>query len=49
MVRQVGKNYKNFLRKLSESADISEKLRPVLEAMHRGIEGGDYKMKEALI
>ncbi len=49
-MRDVGRNYKNFMRRFQDSANISDKLRPVLEAMRRGVvDNGDYKMKEALI
>ena len=48
MMRDIENNLNNFNIKMDESKDISDKIKPVLDAMSKGIEG-DYKMKESLI
>lgn len=48
MMRDVKKNYKSFMRRIDEANNISEQIRPIIDAMSRGITS-DYRLKEALI
>lgn len=48
MMKDVKKNFNGFVRKINEASDISEKIKPILDAMYTGI-SSDYRLKEGLI